>query len=66
MQIKIPYNLFVLSWCILGIIVIGYGFINDYVNEQVKFDRQFIIQTIWFTVFIFYCYNFFKNKNNCK
>lgn len=63
MEIKIPYNLYVFIWCLAGIFILGYGFVTDiFGEEQVKFDRNMFTQFLWFLIFIFYSFNYIKNR----
>ena len=60
---KIPYNIFFLVWSILGIIILGIGFINDlFISDQFELGRKTFLESVWFIVFIIYIYNYYKYK----
>ena len=60
-NMKIPYNIFIFLWCIIGIGILGFSFITDIYKGQISFNSETFTQFLWFLVLILYSFNYIKN-----
>lgn len=62
MKLKIPRSIFILVWCIAGLIILGYYLIFDLVNNnEIDWSLKMMGQTFWFLVFLWYTVFYFKS-----
>ena len=62
----IPYNIFILAWCILGVCLLGFYNFKDMANGTFSFNRHLLTEVIWFLIFLLYCIAYLKNRLRTK
>ncbi len=63
MKITIPYNVFIFFWSILGIVIMGYSYLDDLLNGINLFNfRGFYSQLFWFLFCVLYALKYLKSK----
>ena len=54
MIIKIPYNIFLLVWCLAGVIVLGYDLVMRVYNAEFTMSALLATEIFWFLSFLIY------------
>jgi hypothetical protein len=63
MKITIPYNVFIFIWSVLGVVGLGYSYVDDLLNGINLFSsRSFYSQLFWFLFCLLYAVKYVKNK----
>jgi hypothetical protein len=68
MNLKIPYNIFIFIWSLIGIVALIYGLSNDFINNrfanvsrlELIFDVNFLL------LFLLYAIKYLKHRRETQ
>jgi hypothetical protein len=68
MNLKIPYNIFIFIWSLIGIVVLIYGLSNDFItNRFANVSRHELIFDVNFLLlFLLYAIKYLKHRKETK
>lgn len=63
MRITIPFNPFIFIWSLIGLLVLGYGYIDELRNGTNIFAlRSFYTEVFWFLLCLLYAVGYVRNR----
>jgi hypothetical protein len=68
MNLKIPYNIFIFIWSLIGIVVLIYGLSNDFIsNRFANVSRlELIFDVNFLLLFSLYAIKYLKHRKETK
>ena len=68
MNLKIPYNIFIFIWSLIGIVVLIYGLSNDFITHRfANVSRlELILDVNFLLLFSLYAIKYLKHRKETK